>query len=82
MSGDLIGWIVGILAALLGAGGLYIKGRKDGSNKEQAKQDEINRKAEQDHAQKVANAKRVKDYVDTMSDADAERRLRERYTRD
>jgi hypothetical protein len=82
MSGDLIGWIVGIIAALLGVGGLYVKGRSVGKQKEKAKQDEINRQVRKKHDDLVNKAKSIQDVVDGLSDSDAEQRLRDRYTRD
>lgn len=82
MSGDVIGWIVGVLAALAGLFGLYAKGRRDGTKNEQIKQDAANAIAEQKRADSIAKAKEVGDRVDAMSDSDAERRLRDKYTRD
>lgn len=82
MSGDVIGWIVGILGTLAGIVGLYVKGRRDGTKREQQKQDAANTHAEQKRADSIAKAKEAADRVGAMSDDDAEKRLRDRYTRD
>ncbi|HEX2242718.1 MAG TPA: hypothetical protein VHK27_05610 [Gammaproteobacteria bacterium] len=82
MSGEIIAWIVGGLMAIFGLGGLYIKGKNDGKKVEKAKQDEINRKAEQKHDATVDKAKDVADDVERLPASDVEQRLRDKYTRD
>lgn len=76
------GWIAGALGLLAAAAGLYFKGRSVGKQAEQAKSVQKDLVAEK---QKSATLEKVNDVtveVGGLSDADADKRLRDKFTRD
>jgi hypothetical protein len=76
------GWIAAAFAALAGAAAIYLKGRSVGKQVEEAKTAKKDLVAEQ---QKNATLQKVNDVtveVGGLSDADADKRLRDNYTRD
>lgn len=76
------GWIAAGLAAVAAALGLYFKGRSAGKQVEKAKQVEHDLQAERAKNETLETVNDVTAEVGGMSDADAERRLRDKYTRD
>lgn len=76
------GWIAAAVAALLAAAGLYFKGRSAGKQVEKAKQVEHDLNAEKAKNETLEKVNEVTVDVGGLSDADAERRLRDKYTRD
>lgn len=76
------GWIAAGLAAVAAALGLYFKGRSAGKQVEKAKQVEDDLNAEKAKNETLQTVNEVANDVASTSDADAERRLRDKYTRD
>lgn len=75
-------WIAAGLAALAAAAGLYFKGRSAGKKVEEAKAIKKDLQAEQAKNETLEQVNDVTVEVGSLSDADAERRLRDKYTRD
>lgn len=76
------GWLVAVGAAILGALGLYVKGRSDAKKVAEAKAVKKDLEAEKAKSETLETVNEVRSDISGLSDADAERRLRDKYTRD
>lgn len=75
-------WIGGIIFSILGAFGLYIKGRRDGAVKSAAENmQEVIKELEKQN-ETIDKVNEVKDDVASTSGNDVQQRLREKYSRD
>lgn len=75
-------YVAGLLAVVGAALGLYLKGRNEGKKVEQAKAVQKDLQAEKAKNETLRTVHEVESDVSALSDADAERRLRDKYTRD
>lgn len=76
------GWIAAAVVAVLGAAGIYLKGRSAGKKAEEAKQVQSDLQAEKAKNETLEKVNDVTTEISGLPDADAERRLRDKYTRD
>ena len=75
-------YLAGLVAAIGGALALYFKGRSAGKQVEQAKAVKVELQQERAKNETLQQVNEVANDVGGLSDADAEQRLRDKYTRD